>query len=98
MITYHNFITYKVKKKNLQNFQNSKHVFLFLLQLIIKKEGNWSEEPKDFAKLIGNQVSKLIELLLKKMQFFRRSQIRSIRILLMFCIQFLVNNQLIQMF
>jgi hypothetical protein len=72
MITYHNFITYKVKKKNLQNFQNSKHVFLFSLQLIIKKEGNWSEEPKDFAKLIGNQVSKLIELLTEKDAIFSK--------------------------
>ncbi len=32
--------------------------------MLIKKEGNWTEDgPNGFAKFIGNQVSKLVQLL-----------------------------------
>ncbi len=31
--------------------------------MLIKKEGNWTEDgPNGFAKFIGNQVSKLVQL------------------------------------
>jgi hypothetical protein len=38
------------------------YFLIFILIYRSKEECNWSEGPKDFAKLIGNRVSKLVEL------------------------------------
>ncbi len=75
------------------------YFLIFILIYRSKEECNWSEGPKDFAKLIGNRVSKLVELVAgEDAIFFQEVKYVSTRILLMFCNQLLENKQLIQMF